>query len=773
MAETFNRLLVRPRVASWTDDVEWGNWKRHESYLRASNVLKPNQIDIVAVESLKIIQKTIPISRSEFQCRGLVVGYVQSGKTANFTAVAARAADLGYRLIIVLSGIHDSLRNQTQLRLNRELVDVGKNWISLTTAEDDFTIPKTPDGFSATGTVLVVAKKLVPILRRIDDWIELLGNRISEIPTLIIDDEADQASINTRGNRRDPGIDDDLEVNPNESPTITNGLIRTILKRIPKATYIAYTATPFANLFINPNAIDEEVGEDLFPRNFVVQLPRPEGYTGTEELFGVNAKCRDVVRLVDPLDIRILKSKPRRRSSAVVVHTELQLLPQSLCNAILAFCVAGAMRNLREIRCKPHTMLVHASHQKKDQIRIGEAIDAQISAWRNQEKVERGSMHGPMLSACVDFGSVDLPSGLNVEAVANEAIKVLNVIDVAVLNSETKEELKYDASPDRHVIAIGGNRLSRGLTLEGLTISYFLRTTTMVDSLLQMCRWYGFRTGYGDLIRLWTTQGIADWFIELSLVEQSLRDSILRLERLGKTPRQMQIAIRAHSDLLLTSKVKSRMQEEVASSWSFQSPQTILLPVSDSGILKKNLRVTSELLTTHSPTRQQFGGYIAYDVPSAAIIQYLLKYETHSGALTFRSQEIADWISRCNACGELIWWTLFIASPQRDRQVMMGSRSFGLVNRSPTGVESIGILIDPRHEGVDLPGGPENYRNASSFNTHAMKESRPSTNGLLMIYPLDPTPFQTDANAVVALAMSLPRTSDDGAAFVANSGVPM
>jgi hypothetical protein len=704
------------------------------------------------------------------------VGYVQSGKTANFTALAARASDVGYRLIIVLSGIHDSLREQTQKRLNKELVQIGDSWTTLTDYDNDFLIPPNPDGFGSGGTVLVVAKKIVPVLNRISSWLSIVGDRMKDIPLLLIDDEADQASVNTKGNRRDITVSDprntDEKLDSDTAPTRTNALIRSILNQCPRATYVAYTATPFANLFINPEAFDREVGHDLFPRNFVVQLPRPEGYTGTEELFGPAAAEMDVLRSVADEDVLRLRPKRRKKGAPIVVRNQEQL-PQSLCDALLAFCIAGAIRTLRGITDKPHTMLVHVSHEQKDQMRIGESIQAQLRAWRMSEEIVPGSMINPLRSVLSDFGNVALPEGINVEDVIAKAIHVLKIIeDVAILNSTTGENLRYEERPCCHLIAVGGNRLSRGLTLEGLTIAYFIRTTTTVDALLQMCRWYGFRTGYGDLIRIWTTQGIADWFVELAVVEQSLRDSILRLERAGKRPDQMQVAVKAHSHLLLTSNVKSRMADQTGRTWSAQCPQTILLPLSDLSSLRKNINVTSQLLSQHPPTANRHGGAIAFDVPVIAIINFLRGFQGHPDAIAFNSGDLAEWIEERVAADELTKWTIFVASPDRESQTVIGDRAYGLVRRRPTGSSGIGILVDPRHEGVDLPGGPEGYRKGTSYNASAMRANRSASNGLLLIYPLDPIPFGVTVETVIALAASFPKTGDDGELFFVNKGVP-
>lgn len=761
-------LTLKPRLPLWTDGTAWTNWSRHEAYLRSQPKWRPHQIDSVSEESLQIISKTTPVDRPEFQCRGLVVGYVQSGKTANFTAVAARAADVGYRLIIVLSGIHDSLRNQTQKRLDMELAGVGVDWITLTDENSDFHEPAVADGFASTGTVLIVAKKITPILKRLNQWFGNLEGRLTKVPVLLIDDEADQASINTRGNRRDPSIDTDTAQDDDTAPSLTNALIRDILKKIPRATYIAYTATPFANIFIDPEASDNQVGEDLFPKDFVIQLPRPDGYTGTEELFGISAQGRDVLRPVDPADVNALKPKQRKKSEAIVVRGPLNL-PQSLADALLTFALVGAIRLLRGQSGKPNTMLVHVSQLQQDQLRIGEAIEEQIRNWFHDENAEPGVLKQMFRSALAGLGQVELPCVEDV--VLQEAVTNLARLIVVVLNSTTGDELEYDIKPGRQLVAVGGNRLSRGLTLEGLTITYFLRTTTLADALLQMARWYGFRTGYEDLIRIWTTEGIAQLFVELALVEESLRDSITALNKSGRNPDQMAIRLRAHSKLLLTSKSKNGMQTDDARSWSGENPQTILFPLYDRELLERNVDLASALLRRYPPTQDAHGGAIAHDVAAEDIAMFLRRYEGHPNSIAFQGVEIADWILERVKARELISWKVFVANPQRDRQVLLGGRPFGLVRRSLQANESIGILIDPRHEGVDLHGGPDNYKTASSFNARAMREGRPAQQGLLLIYPLDPEPLRAPTQTVVGLALSLPRTTDGEQRFVVNRGV--
>jgi hypothetical protein len=433
------------------------------------------------------------------------------------------------------------------------------------------------------------------------------------------------------------------------------------------------------------------------------------------------------------------------------------------------FAVAGAIRLLRDQVGKPHTMLIHVSQKQADQIRIGIALEEQIKGWRDHERIVPGSLRAMLESALNDLGGVALPAAR--DTVLDEAVINLSRIQVTVLNSTTGEELEYEERPDRQLIAVGGNRLSRGLTLEGLTVAYFLRTTSMADSLLQMARWYGFRTGYEDLIRIWTTEGIAQWFVELALVEESLRDAITAMNRAGRRPDEMAIRMRSHSDLTLTSKRKSKMLEISTRSWSCENPQTILLPLRNAAILDHNATLTADLLTAHPPTQDAYGGSLSHDVPASAVCEYLRAFVVHEDTLAFRGDMLADWIMERSTVGELKTWTIFVASPDRDRQVLLGSRSYGLVRRSLTATESIGILTDPRHEGVDLHGGPEAYRVGASYNAKAMRRTRPPSRGLLMVYPLDPEPLKTGVRTVIGIALSLPKTSDETASFVVNRGV--
>jgi hypothetical protein len=780
-------LATLPQAPQWTDrlgDRDYRHWAKLERYLLAGENWKPDQVASLASESFRVMRHLRdPLGNAAFEGRGLVVGYVQSGKTANYTAVSARAVDAGYRMIIVLSGIHDALRNQTQSRLERELVGTepgndaaSEGWTVLTSSDQDFQ-GADPAVLDRPGAFLAVVKKNVAILEKLVAWLAAAGPRLEGVPTLVIDDEADQASINTRGNRPpDPAVEDDepADTRPGpKGPSPTNALIRRMLSRLPKSTYVAYTATPFANILINPQAVDRVVGKDLFPSDFALQLARPEGYTGTEELFGVAAQGRDVLRPVPDADVGLLRRTRRNRTAAVTARpVQQELLPVSLSDAFLTFCLAGGIRELRPaLRGASHTMLVHVSARTDDQARIAGAIRDQRDIWRE------AVLHGHDLSALFadvlsrHLAGVELPADRN--TVIAEAIRVMRNIEVLELNSVTGENLEYDIRPSRHLVAVGGNRLSRGLTLEGLTISYFLRTAAMADTLLQMARWYGFRRHYEDLIRIWTTDGIAHWFTELALVEQSLRDALRSLARAGRRPDEMAIRLRAHSGLLLTARNKSAMAEEIQDSWSGEHPQTVMLPLHSPDTLAHNHRLTENFLSGVGPGRPAYSGRLMRDVPPELVCEYLRHYRTHNDVVAFRGDALAAWIERRMGEGELTDWSVYLAGSQQGELVTLGGMPVGLVSRTATSSESIGILIDPRHEGVDLSGGPDAYRRASgNYDAEAMRAARAREAGLLLIYPLSPGPLGVaGGDPVIALALSLPRTSDATTSSIVNRGV--
>jgi len=543
---------------------DWFYWDRLHDYMIAGKGWDESDVESISLWSLRILERMPDPLSPGFRSQGLVIGYVQAGKTANYTALSARAVDAGYRLILVMSGVHNSLRKQTQVRLDRELTGEespgvekpphGRQWIRITDSARDFSDQIGPEILQGGQPKLAVVKKTVPTLKKLAAWFESADPvALSSTPILLIDDEADQASINTGGDRPLADREDEDEAfleedDDDTSPSKTNELIRRILKALPRVSYVGYTATPFANVLINPDVRDREVGRDLFPSDFVVQLPRPAGYTGTRELFGdFSGEGRDVLRFVTPEEAAALRTRgggPFRPN-----------VTASLKAAIRDFLIAGAVRMFRGQEHDPNTMLIHTTHLTPAQGLIVELVREYFQElqglWRYEDR-ETGAYRQYLRNYWEEEyrHHLDDMSEEAFDALVPYIDSVMKSVKVLELNSVAGDELNYSEKKGGQIVAVGGNRLSRGLTLEGLTVSYFLRTSTMADTLLQMGRWFGHRRGFEDLIRIYTTHGLASWFAELAVIEEDLRDEIYRLNESGASPHDIGVKLRCHSSFV-------------------------------------------------------------------------------------------------------------------------------------------------------------------------------------------------------------------------------
>lgn len=808
-------VLVDPSVAladagrDWIARLkpeDWYYWSRLRGYLLGKKEWDVATVDSIDEWSLRVLGRLPDPRSAEFLSRGLVVGYVQSGKTANFTAVAARAVDAGYRLIIVLSGIHNELRRQTQDRLDQELTGNAPNdvlsverpdeddrlWGALTTSEDDFQGPLDHARLQGKAPILAVVKKHCGILSALLAGLETAPPGIlARLPTLIIDDEADQASVNTGGDR--PPADQDIDadefeaVDPETAPSRTNALIRQLLDFLPARAYVGYTATPFANVLTNPGAIDRDAGEGLYPSDFILQLPRPAGYCGAEELFGVNGGTgRNAVRSIPQAEADELRPKRGRLSSFRAS------IPARLGLAIEDFLLAGATRLNRKQVLAPNTMLVHTSHYMAAQnplaARIREHVQGLKADWSFGDA---GGLRARLRGRWeTDFAPNldDRKKGTPVpdfDVIAQHVTEVLSRVEVRTLNSESGEELNYENAKKEkrqlQVIAVGGNRLSRGLTLEGLTVSYYLRTTNMCDTLLQMARWFGYRHGYEDLLRLYLTDELARWFAELALMEGDLRDEIYRLNESGENPVRMGIRIRSHSSMMVTSRLKMKYGTTIRVGYSGQHPQTIVFPLTNAPELDRNVEAADRLLANGTPAPSAGGGVLLEQVSPMAILSFLRSYRFAAETRSMDPTHLCRWIESRVAAGDLLDWRIYVDSRQDGElgRIQLGQAHVGLVGRSRLpGTMSIGTLLDPKHEGIDLPGGSDAHRKARSYDAVAMRRARPRDQGLLVLYAISSESVPGDSaenrvplfeagwtrpRAVIGFGLSLPFTDDDGA----------
>ncbi|MDG6923158.1 MAG: endonuclease, partial [Nitrososphaerota archaeon] len=481
-----NIILERAHVIAANND---NDWLQHEDrsmwyyWPTLRNMLLSRILPAPALKSIEdttdqILRHLADPDAQKFDIRGLVLGHVQSGKTTNFTALIAKAVDCGYRLIIVLSGIDKGLRLQTQIRLQKQLVGMpgndpesvpfpplGKQWFCVTTndVDGDFN-PGHANQAPLQGPtpVLMVVKKNGMVLRKLLYWLAGAPAAIlNAIPVLVIDDEADLASIDTRGSYQP---EDGPPPEDYEPPSVINGLIRDLLNSFQKKAYVAYTATPFANVLIPHDTYDPQVGNDLYPRDFIVDLPRPRDYFGADELFGITdpvsetqVEGLDVIRIVPDADIDAIKNGN---------------VTESLEKAILGFVLAGAARASRGEGDEPATMLVHIDQMIASHTTAQSLVEQKFSEFKNEWRYQRRAGIRKRLQKLWESDFQPVIHNLHPELTDTSFSKIesfigpfFEAVQVRTINSATGNILDYENEPRLKVIAIGGNKFSRGLTL--------------------------------------------------------------------------------------------------------------------------------------------------------------------------------------------------------------------------------------------------------------------------------------------------------------------
>ncbi|WP_457098969.1 Z1 domain-containing protein [Microbacterium sp. P5_E9] len=718
------------------------------------------------ITSLTLAQLTAP-GTTRFADRGLVVGYVQSGKTTNFMALAAKAADRGFKLIVILSGVTDILRNQTQDRVDTTLVGDSVDWYPLTRANDDFR--ETGDGAPLfvrfNGALVAVIKKNPARLRRLRNWIRSAGDVAQQLaPLLLIDDEADQASIDVGAERT----------------SVINQLLRDILDH-PRSAYVAYTATPFANLLIDPNNEN-----DLYPRDFVVSMPKPAGYFGAAELFGDPADPEDtgldLVRTI-PAAEAIFAHPP---AGTGAVFTWQPAAGSELRRAVMWFLLSTAAKRARLGGVRHSTMLVHtsmlsAAHYKTREVvlellaglRIGLATEdqsllAELQAFYETE-VQRVS------AAEFDHSAVpweDVSRGLRASA---------EDVDVVVDNYRSTDRLSYSRLSPTTAIVIGGNTLSRGLTLEGLTSSYFVRSASAYDTLLQMGRWFGYRPGYEDLCRIWLTPELTKWFRDLSGVELELRAEIARYGREGLTPLEMGVRIRLHPDLAVTAQAKMRHAVPANVSFSGRATGSVIFNTTDIDWLTRNLeaaRTVLEAAAKHGATRTNFAGgkslsatYPGFtDVSPEDVLRFIDEFQFHPAQASLSADLLKKYISNEMLADNLLRWRIIVMAGGSGAtfelphvgQFKMAKRT-RLIDSDPANIRAL-MSADDRIPGIDWAPG-ETPPTGDALLT--LRGERLPGEAILRLYVIDPasspTPAQAGARAaldaaapVVAAAFDFP-----------------
>lgn len=564
-------------------EIAWTYSEAYEDYLKKEK-WHPGVVGTLSDVGTKILGHIQdPTSGGAWNRRGLVIGHVQSGKTANYIGVIAKAADAGYKFIVVSAGIHSNLRRQTQERIdeafigrssdpeNRIAIGVGltpgyPHPATLTNIHDDFnTTTAGKSGWQINDfskPIILVIKKNVRTLESLHKWLKQLNargdGRIGDVPMLFIDDEADNASINTN--------------KPDLDPTRTNAMIRRVLGLFTKSCYVGYTATPFANIFINPDAYDDDVREELFPRNFIYSLDPPNTYFGPHKVF-IDPTTTD--RIVEPItDCEDYIPSSHKNGDPVPE------LPPSLYAALDEFIVARTIRNLRGQSGKHCSMLINVSRFVSTQQMVRAFISERQKKILNAVKANymkpvpanEPDQHMQGLKTAFETRYADC--GFDWPTVRQALLGAFEHMRTFVVNSKSDEQLDYKRYEKDGVgltaIAIGGLSLSRGLTIEGLTVSYMYRNTRMYDTLLQMGRWFGYRPNFEDLCRVHLSPDSISWYRHISEKTEELRAQIKRMRRAGMTPEQFGLYVESHPDaLLVTAANKMRSGQKVTVSQNF------------------------------------------------------------------------------------------------------------------------------------------------------------------------------------------------------------
>jgi len=659
-----------------------------------------------------------PEDSKPWKRRGLVVGDVQSGKTASYAALICKAADAGYKMVILLTGTLENVRRQTQERLDAAFVgldsrdflaqgqlkhkthigvghiDGRRDGVVFTSRDSDFRKSKaTALNITLEAVrepVLVVTKKNKAILASLAGWLRSKNadrHGHIDLPLLLIDDEADNASINTR---QKPG-----------ETTAINAAIRDLLALFRRSSYVGFTATPFANIFIDPSSADEMLGDDLFPRDFIHLLEPPNNYVGMNSLFPPG----------DPEHPDVVEEDARAAGLRPILDSDVWLpmdhkqdvvlgpLPESLSEAMGIFLLSCAIRDLRQAgqgleRTIHRSMLVNVSRFTAVQNNVADEMDVELERTKEQVRLygklplAQASKSPAIAKLQKLFDGEFAASGFTWAAVLDGLHEAISPVRIQRVNQTTgAASLDYsvvDAPPGLRVIAVGGNSLSRGLTLEGLCVSYILRNSKAYDTLLQMGRWFGYRHGYSDLCRLFLSEEAESWYRHVTYATNELKRDFARMRRQKATPEEFGLRVRTHPDtLLITARNKMATGVDVVGetreiSLVGRGIETARL-YADRARNEDNLGIVNRFLTdlidaAGPPVTSPHGGaLIWHDVGAATVARLLEDFLVHPLNHDFQGDAIATFLKDAVERGDsnLSSWTVALPTHGKKGEVKL------------------------------------------------------------------------------------------------------
>lgn len=694
ITDNFLTMVVKPQqifedegYVPWLEDarkdISWDFYNRYEKYLLEVKKWKPKTIgDIDNSSNIILDHIANPKTNNLFNKQGLVIGDIQSGKTANYTALINKAIDAGYKIIIVLAGLTRDLRNQTQRRLDKEVlgfetknnskgktIGVGKvkqlHIEGLTYADENndygdlkkFLTSHTLD--KDVNPIIAVVKKNTSVLKHLNKFLTssqsgCYTNDKLDIPVLIIDDEVDQASVDTKDSKT------------LEEASATNKAIRTILGNLNRYSYVGYTATPFANVFIDPDK------NDIYPKDFILCLPSNEDYCGIKEYFGIDViddnddssdTVTDFYRRIDDYDNLM-------NDERVNATSEVLGLTPSLEKAIKSFIVASSIKKARGI-VGYNSMLINIARFKNPSTSMKPLVEDFIRKLYQGLKYDTDKILKDFKQLWEsDFEPISKKRlGDKYEDNWNEISKHLlptvesvNMQHIVVLNGDSSDYLDYTDSKTGDYIVIGGDKLSRGLTLEGLVVSYYYRNSTAYDSLLQMGRWFGYRSGWIDVCRVYTIDQFMNDFINVGKVLQKFKSDVQIMYEMRLNPKEVGQKIMVSPTLIPTARNKMGTAQKMKVSFSNKLVQVITFNKNNRAY---NLELTNDFIESLGEGEIRTNNNVVFkNVDVNAVLKYLDDYKDSSNQ-DYGNISVKNWVNyikKQNENNELINWTVILHS---------------------------------------------------------------------------------------------------------------
>jgi hypothetical protein len=726
------------------------HWPALKGYLTNSKGWDEDTVKSIDLSSSEVVSLLANPDKESFRHRGLVVGYVQSGKTANMTAVIAKAVDAGYNLIVLLGGVTNKLRAQTQRRIEHDIVNRHRHlWQLYTTEHDDgdYTYPA-----NGSFTMPVPGRAQLVVMKKITSRLETFRKTIvddkgkpktpvailRQLKVLLIDDECDQASVNSSNNDYDM--------------TRINAEIRKIIRALPAVSYVGYTATPFANVFIDPYPLNQNELDDLYPEDFITALPRSGGYFGSREVFGYapadpggvesrEEAGRNMIHHVPLEKLKLLQ--PVRIADKDSFYPKMT---EELQNAVIWFLISCAIRRVRGQQDEHMTMLVHTSPYIIQHKRMAKLIEQWITDHRDELTQESGDLKDRMEEVFEqETSQVPLEYGENysLDGLQPYLEETLESLEFAIENGESFERLDYTQEPKTYIV-VGGTVLARGLTLEGLSVSFFLRTSMQYDTLLQMGRWFGYRKGYEDLPRLWTTAELASNFRALARIEEEIREDISNYKAHGVTPKEFAVRVRAIPGMAITA--ASKMRHAYRSNISFEGRHVQTIRFDHQSTIKVNGNWAAasnfvDSVNAHSPFISLANGkrYLARNVKLQEIRKFLTAYDICEQHMDLKKDLLLGYIDQVS--DSLQEWNVGVITPDGKRAAIKSLGVLGHVNtarrsqlsENDRGYADIKALMSKNDILIDAVD-PEVAKGDKNWSE--IKSSRPQV-PLILLYVID------------------------------------